>query len=96
MLKNKIVDISAGTQKEVTHSQEEEAAILAEWDKNSQPKSIEEIDAEKDKQVEVELGGDNIRVLTEVFLEKIQDGSINTAMPSDVIAIAKSRRKAEL
>lgn len=81
---------------EVELSPEEEAAVRAEWEASAQPKTPEEIESEKDEKVEAELGGDNIRILTEVFLEKIQDGSINTALPVDVIAAAKARRKSEL
>lgn len=51
---------------------------------------------EKDAQVEAELGGDNIRILIETFLEIIQNGSINTDTPDDVVALAKSKRRNEL
>jgi hypothetical protein len=58
--------------------------------------SQQEINDQKNNQVEAELGGDNIRIIVETIVPMIQDGSITTAIPADIIAIAKETRKAEL
>lgn len=60
------------------------------------PLTAQEISDNNDAQVETELGGDNIRILVETFLEIVQNGSIDTAIPNDVIALAKSKRRNEL
>lgn len=63
---------------------------------NYDPVSEADLNIEKDKRVDSELGGDNIRVLIEVVLQKIQDGSINTSTSDEVIALAKAKRRSEL
>lgn len=49
----------------------------------------------KDKQVNKEFN-DSIRVLIETLVPMIQDGSIITAAPSDILTTAKAKRKQEL
>lgn len=60
------------------------------------PLTAQQISDNKTAKIEAELGGDNIRILVETFLAITQDGSIDTAIPADVIAAAKARRMAEL
>ena len=49
----------------------------------------------KDNQVNDEFTG-AMRILIETLVPMIQDGSITTALPSDIISQAKANRKAEL
>jgi len=60
------------------------------------PLTAQEINAGKDAQVEAELGGDNIRVLVETFIEIVNDGSIATDTVGNVLVKAKAKRRAEL
>jgi len=53
-------------------------------------------DAIKTKQADTELGSDVIRIIIETIVPIIQDGSINTKTPADIIIAAKEKRKAEL
>ena len=82
--------------KKVQCSAEEEAEILAEWAENDRPRTSEEIDAEKSSIVEQELGSDVVRIIIETIVPMIQDGSIASKTPNDVIAQAKANRMAEL
>lgn len=50
----------------------------------------------KDIQVEEELGSDVVRLIIETIVPMIQDGSIASTTPADIIAQAKVERKAEL
>ena len=60
------------------------------------PLTVQEIEDNKDARVEAELGGDNIRVLTEVFKEIVTNGTIASKTPDEIIAQAKAKRRAEL
>lgn len=59
-------------------------------------KTPAEIEAGKIKQVDAELGKDNIRIIIETILPMLQDGSINTTTADDILIAAKSKRKDEL
>jgi len=50
----------------------------------------------KDIQVEEELGSNVVRLIIETIVPMIQDGSITTKTPNEIIAMAKANRKAEL
>jgi len=50
----------------------------------------------KDIQVEEELGSDVVRIIIETIVPIIQDGSITSKTPDEIIATAKAIRKAEL
>ena len=50
----------------------------------------------KDIQVEEELGSDVVRLIIETIVPMIQDGSIASTTPTDIIAQTKAKRKAEL
>lgn len=50
----------------------------------------------KDIQTEEELGSDVVRLVIETIVPMIQDGSITTKTPSEIITMAKANRKAEL
>jgi hypothetical protein len=50
----------------------------------------------KDQQIEEELGSDAIRIIIETIVPMIQDGSITSITPGQVIAQAKTNRRAEL
>lgn len=58
--------------------------------------TAQEIEDNKTNQAEAELGSDAIRIIVETIVPMIQDGSITTAIPADIIATAKAMRKAEL
>ena len=66
----------------------------------TQPKPIKktpaQIEARKIKQVDSELGKDNIRIIIETILPMFQDGSLATATADDILIAAKSKRKNEL
>ena len=75
---------------------EEEAEKLAEWAEYNRPRTTQEIDDAKTAQVEAELGSDTVRVIIETIVPMIQDGSITSKTPDEVIAQAKANRRAEL
>jgi len=50
----------------------------------------------KDIQVEEELGSNVVRLIIETIVPMIQDGSITTTTPNEIIIMAKANRKAEL
>ena len=53
-------------------------------------------ETKKTEEAEIELGSNAIRIIIETIVPMIQDGSINTAIPVDIITAAKAMRKAEL
>lgn len=71
---------------------DEEAVILT----APVPLTAQEISDNNDAQVEAELGGDNIRVLVDVFKEIVTDGTIASKTPDQIIAQAKTKRRNEL
>ena len=58
--------------------------------------TAQEIEDAKSARVENEIGSDAIRIIIETIVPMIQDGSISTANPADIIVAAKAMRKAEL
>ena len=58
--------------------------------------TAQEIEDAKTAQAESELGSDAIRIIVETIVPMIQDGSITTSIPADIIVRAKANRKAEL
>lgn len=60
------------------------------------PQTPEEIEAEKTAKIEAELGGDNIRILIETFLDITRDGTIQTDTVDQVIEKAKAKRRLDL
>ncbi|MCK4822902.1 hypothetical protein KA005_44480 [bacterium] len=71
---------------------DEEAVILL----TPAPLTEQEIDYAKTSQVESEIGTDVVRVIIETIVPMIQDGSITSKTPNEVIAQAKANRLAEL
>ena len=59
------------------------------------PETPAQADARKDAQINAEFG-DAARLLTETLVMAIQDGSITTKTPNDIITDAKATRKGEL
>lgn len=60
------------------------------------PLTAQEINDNKDAQVEAELGGDNIRILVSIFKQIISDGTIASKTPDEIINQAKAARRNEL
>lgn len=60
------------------------------------PETVEEANTRKDAQVAMELGGDNIRILVDVFKEIVTDGTISSKTPDQIIAQAMTKRRNEL
>ena len=60
------------------------------------PLTAQEISDNKDTRVEAELGGDNIRILVDVFKQIVTDGTITSKTPDEIIAQAKTKRRNEL
>ena len=71
---------------------DEEAVIL----NTPIPLTAQEISDNKDTQVEAELGGNNIRILVEIFKEIVTDGTITSKTPDEIITQAKAKRRNEL
>jgi len=69
---------------EISDAEAESLSIIA-----AQPSDI-------DAQINSELGTDAIRVIVETLVPMIQDGSIISKTPNEVIAQAKANRRAEL
>lgn len=61
-----------------------------------EPLTIAQIETNKDRQVNEELGSDTIRVIIGTIVPMIQDGSIASKTPEDIIDQVKANRKAEL
>jgi len=59
-------------------------------------KTPQEIEDMQIAQVEAELGSNAIRIIIETIVPMIQDGSIASKTPDEIIITAKANRKAEL
>lgn len=60
------------------------------------PELQADADAKKDAQADSEINTDTVRIILETIIPMIQDGSINTKTPVEVLDAAKTKRRNEL